>query len=36
MYFIDVHTLGSQCVHSTLSLNLLNKPEDDWSISRNM
>jgi len=36
MYFIDVKTLGSQCVHSTLWLNLLNRPEDDWSISRNM
>ena len=36
MYFTDVYTLGSQCVHSTLWLNLLNRPEDDWSISRNM
>jgi len=36
MYFIDVNTLGSQCVHSTLWLNLQNRPEDDWSISQNM
>ena len=35
-YFIDVHTLASQCMHSTLWLNLLNRPEDDWSVSRNM
>jgi len=30
-YFIDVNTLGSQCVHSILWLNLLkNRPEDDY------
>ena len=28
-----MYTLGSQYVHSTLWLNLLNRPEDDWSIS---
>ena len=33
MYFIDVRTLGSQCVHSTLWLNLLNTSEVDWTIS---